>query len=62
MPSSILQSCSLLTTARWAVLLTLAGVFLIAMVTAPSLSAAGGTIEVVATDEKVVHQPSCTDS
>ena len=40
-------------TARWAVLLAVAGVFLIAILTASTLSAAGGTIEVVATDENV---------
>ena len=53
MPSSILQSCSSLMRTWRVVLLALAGVTLIAMATAPSLSAAGGTIEIVATDENV---------
>lgn len=40
-------------TARRTVLLLLAGVFLVAVLNASSLSAAGGPIEVVATDEEV---------
>ena len=40
-------------TVSWAVILVLAAVFIVAMSSVPSLSAAGGAIEVVATDEKV---------
>lgn len=53
MPNSILQSFSSPRPARWAGLILLAGVFLIASMTASSLSAAGESIEVVATDENV---------
>lgn len=53
MPSSIFQYRSSLKTVRWAVILVLAAVFLVVMPSVPSLSAAGGAIEVVATDEKV---------
>ena len=52
MPSSFHNSFSPMMTVRWAVLLLVAAVFLIAALSAPSLSAAGGPIEVVATDEK----------
>ncbi len=61
MPSSILQSFSSLitaqitarTTVRRAIFLPLAGVFIVSLLTVSSLSAAGGTIEVVATGAEV---------
>ena len=53
MPSSVFQSISMLITARHALLPMLAGVFLAALMTASSVSAAGGDIEVVDTGEDV---------
>ena len=57
MPTSIVQyfsSIRISRIARRAVLLPLAGLFLIAILIAPGLVVAGGNIEVVATDENVV--------
>jgi hypothetical protein len=54
LPSSVSQPIFLLITARRALLLALAGAFLVALLTASSVSAAGGEIEVVSTDEDVV--------
>ncbi|MCH7843642.1 MAG: hypothetical protein IID01_12870 [Chloroflexi bacterium] len=53
MPSSIPPLMSSLITVRRAMFLALAAVFLVALSTASSLSAAGGGIEVVATEEEV---------
>ena len=53
MQSTVFQPISTLITAQRALLLALAGVFLVALLTASSASAAGGDIEVIDTAEAV---------
>ena len=53
LPSSVLHSVFSLITPRRATLVALAGAFLVVLLSVSSLSAAGGGIEVVVTDEEV---------